>query len=193
MAITWKKHDLPTLEDRKISTINEMCQKTIYAGINVELSYGTEHFSLDVHDQANIESMFTAVTLGAKEQQYHCDSGAIKTYPASDIVALYAAYKKFVTKHTTYCNLLKVWIKREESKEIISGIVYGCELPDDLKLQMQNVVESSTKQLQDIVMTVNNGAFADKITSLEDQMTETQLALCDVYEQIITVTGNEEE
>ena len=73
MGLVWRKDDLLTLSEKQISMANETCQQKIYAGIDVELSGGTEHFSLETHDQANIESMFTAVTLGAKEQQYHCD------------------------------------------------------------------------------------------------------------------------
>lgn len=189
MAIVWKKTDLPTLAEKKLSMANEACQSAIYAGIDVELSGGTEHFSLEIHDQTNIESMFSAVTLGAKEQQYHCDGGEVKTYSAADIVVLYAAYKNFVTKHTTYCNLLKKWINREEDKAVIAGITYGTDLPDDLDTQMESILTSAATQLQSIVAAVSDGAFLDKILSLEDQMTETQMALCDVYEQVIAVTS----
>ena len=79
MGLVWRKDDLLTLSEKQLSMANETCQQKIYAGIDVELSGGTEHFSLETHDQANIESMFTAVTLGAKEQQYHCDGGEVKT------------------------------------------------------------------------------------------------------------------
>ena len=80
MGLVWRKDDLLTLSEKQLSMANETCQQKIYAGIDVELSGGTDHFSLETHDQANIESMFTAVTLGAKEQQYHCDGGEVKTY-----------------------------------------------------------------------------------------------------------------
>lgn len=83
MGLVWRKDDLLTLSEKQLSMANETCQQKIYAGIDVELSGGTEHFSLETHDQANIESMFTAVTLGAKEQQYHCDGGEVKTYSAA--------------------------------------------------------------------------------------------------------------
>lgn len=192
MAIAWKKNDLPTLAEKKISMANETCQSSIYAGIDVELSGGTEHFSLEIHDQTNIESMFSAITLGAKEQQYHCDGGEVKTYSAADVVVLYAAYKSFVTKHTTYCNLLKKWISREEDKSVVAGITYGVDLPDDLNEQMQTILQSAADQLQNIVAAVSDGAFVDKIEALETQMTETQMALCDVYEQVITLSSNVE-
>ena len=42
-------------------------QSLIYAGIDVQLTTGQEHFSLEPNDQTNIDSMFTAVTLGATQ------------------------------------------------------------------------------------------------------------------------------
>ena len=70
MGLVWRKDDLLTLAEKQVNMANETCQQKIYAGIEVELSGGTEHFSLETHDQANIESMFTAVTLGAAA--VHC-------------------------------------------------------------------------------------------------------------------------
>lgn len=192
MSVKWKKEDLQTISEKQLIMANETCQKLIYAGIDVELSGGTEHFALEMHDQANIESMFTAVTLGAKEQQYHCDGGEVKTYSAADIVVLYAAYKNYVTKQTTYCNLLKKWIKRETDNTVISAIKYGDNLPEDLTAQMKSILDAATKQLTSITNAVSDGAFAEKIASLESQMTETQMALCDVYEQVIAATSTEE-
>ncbi len=189
MGLVWRKDDLLTLSEKQRSMANETCQQKIYAGIDVELSGGTEHFSLETHDQANIESMFTAVTLGAKEQQYHCDGGEVKTYSAADVVVLYAAYKNYVTKHTTYCNLLKKWIKRETDNAVIGAIQYGDNLPEDLTAQMKTILDAATAQLTSITTAVSDGAFADKISSLENQMTETQMALCDVYEQVIAATS----
>lgn len=47
--------------------------------------------------------------------------------------------------------------------------------------------KKTTAQLQK-----ENEALQKKVTTLEDQLTETQLALCDVYEQVIAVTSTEE-
>ena len=55
--------------------------------------HGPEHFSLEPNDQTNIDSMFTAVTLGATQYPYHSDGAQCKMYSAVDIVTLYVAYK----------------------------------------------------------------------------------------------------
>ena len=155
MAIQWKKSDLPTLAEKKVKMAVETCQALIYAGIDVELSTGVQHFSLETHDQTNIDSMFTAVTLGATEYPYHADGEQCIMYSAADIMKLYIAYKSFVTYQTTYQNFLKIWIKRETDKDVIGKIVYGSELPEDLAAEMQAILESANAQIQSISGTMS--------------------------------------
>ena len=69
MAIEWKKNDLPTLAQKVADDASETCQNFIYAGIDVELSDGTQHFSLMPNDQTNIDSMFAAITLRSEERR----------------------------------------------------------------------------------------------------------------------------
>ena len=88
MALKWKKTDLPTLAQRKVDMANETCQNTIYAGIDVELTGGTKHFSLSLEDQQNINAKFQEITLGATECQYKEDGGDMVIYPAEDIVTI---------------------------------------------------------------------------------------------------------
>ena len=182
MALKWKKTDLPTLVQRKVDMANETCQNTIYAGIDVELTGGTKHFSLSLEDQQNINSKFQEVTLGATECQYKEDGGDMVIYPAEDIVTIYAAARMFIDRQLAYCSYLKKWIKRETDKNVLAGIAYGDDLPEDLDAGMDAVLASSTAQLEKIVAAVNDGAFVDKIASLEAQMTDTQMGLCEVYE-----------
>ena len=95
MAIEWKKNDLPALAQKVAGDASETCQNFIYAGIDVELSGGTQHFSLMPNDQTNIDSMFAAITLGASEYPYHPDGGKCVMYSAADIITLYSEYKSF--------------------------------------------------------------------------------------------------
>jgi len=151
MGLTWKKSDLPTLAQKKAAMVSQACQEVIYAGVDVELSTGRKHFSLATHDQANIDSMFAAVTLGATEYPYHEDGGKCVMYPAKDIISLYVAYKSFVTQQTTYCNFLRVWLNRERDPQVLGEIVYGSQLPDDLAAEMQEVLEAANWQIQGII------------------------------------------
>ena len=151
MALKWKKNDLMTLAEKKVQMANETCQSLIYAGIDVQLTTGQEHFSLEPNDQTNIDSMFTAVTLGATEYPYHSDGAQCKMYSAADIVTLYVAYKTFVTKQTTYCNFLKIWINRETDKTALAGITCGSQLPSDLAGEMETILASAGEQIQAVI------------------------------------------
>lgn len=151
MALRWEKSDLPTLAEKKLNEVNSVCENTIHAGIDVELSVGKKHFSLTTNDQTNLDSMFNAVTLGATEYPYHADGEQCIMYSATDIVTLYVQYKTFVTYQTTYCNMLRTWIKRETDNNVIAGIVYGADLPDDLKTDMQTLLAAANNQIQAIV------------------------------------------
>ena len=137
--------------EKKVQMANETCQSLIYAGIDVQLTTGQEHFSLEPNDQTNIDSMFTAVTLGATQYPYHSDGAQCKMYSAVDIVTLYVAYKTFVTKQTTYCNFLKIWVNRETDKDVLAGITYGSELPSDLNAEMEEILTAAAAEIQAII------------------------------------------
>ena len=151
MAIEWKKNDLPTLAQKVADDASETCQNFIYAGIDVELSDGTQHFSLMPNDQTNIDSMFAAITLGASEYPYHPDGGKCVMYSAADIITLYSEYKSFVTKQTTYCNALRQWAKRETDPNVIGSIYYGCALPEDLEKEVGDILSAAQAQITAII------------------------------------------
>lgn len=155
MSLNWKKTNLPTLAQKKAAMASETCRSLIYAGIDVELSAGAEHFSLDTHDQTNIDAMFTAVTLGATEYPYHADGNKCILFTKEDIVKLYAACKSYVTYQTTYCNFLKIWIARETDQEVLAGIVYGSELPADLAGELNTILAEARKQINNIIEHLN--------------------------------------
>ena len=66
-------------------------------------------------------------------------------------MTLYVAYKTFVTKQTTYCNFLKIWINRETDMNTIAGIMYGSELPEDLASQMNEILASAAEEIQNVI------------------------------------------
>ena len=144
----------PTIEEIRESKLLEMsgvCEQMIYNGVDVELSTGTKHFSLEPNDQTNIDGIFSAITLGATEYPYHADGEPCEMYSASDIVTLYVAAKGFVTQQTTYCNALRQWIKREDRIEALSAIQYGDTLPSDLQTSVENILTAANEQVQAII------------------------------------------
>lgn len=141
-----------SLRTETLTATSNACQQTIYAGTEVLFGSGVqEHFSLQPADQTNIDGIFNAVVLGAAAYPYHADGKSCRMYAAKDIVTLYVAKQSFITRQTTYYNALRQWIEREESIEVLRGIRYGVDLPEDLAAQMQKILEEANEQVQNIV------------------------------------------
>ena len=127
---------MEAMRTEKLKEVSDACEAAITSGIDVEFKDGRqEHFSLEVPDQSNIDGVFNAVVLGATAYPYHADGEQCKLYTAVDIVTLYTAKQSTITQQTTYNNALRQWIRRETSLEVLKGISYGVELPDDLKAE----------------------------------------------------------
>ena len=135
------------LRMEKLEQVRQACECRITAGMDVVFADGRkEHFSLESYDQTNIDELFSAVMLGAPAYPYHADGESCKMYKAEDIVSLYITKQGYVTQQTTYYNALRQWILREESLEVLKGIFYGAELPEDLKAEVDKILQMVREQ-----------------------------------------------
>lgn len=66
-------YDLEQIRTLKKSEISEACEQTIYNGIDVEMSTGTQHFSLTEKDQINIFGLQATIESGETRIEYHSD------------------------------------------------------------------------------------------------------------------------
>lgn len=131
--------DPVSLEDRraaKTAAMSAACNAAITAGMDVETTQGTEHFSLQETDQINLTAAVTAVQQGAAGYPYHADGELCRMFTAAEIGAVGQASIAHKLYHTTYCNHLFAWIRRATADEL-AGITYGAELPEDLAASMQ--------------------------------------------------------
>ena len=148
---------METLRAEKLKAASDACEAAITSGIDVLFGDGRkEHFSLEVPDQSNIDGVFNAVVLGATAYPYHADGEQCKLYTASDIVTLYVAKQSYITQQTTYNNALRQWLRRETSFEVLKGISYGAELPDDLKAEVAGILQKAQEQVEAIVKKLGN-------------------------------------
>lgn len=137
--------DLDTLRAAKLAELSGACNAAIVAGCDVTLADGTvEHFALEETDQINLNTAYTACRQGAKEYPYHADGQLCRLYSAADIIAIGDAATAHKLYHTTYCNHLLTWARRAEAADEMSDIVYGVELPGDLKANMVAVLRGAT-------------------------------------------------
>ena len=131
--------DPVSLEDKraaKTAAMSAACNAAITAGMDVETTQGTEHFSLQETDQINLTAAVTAVQQGAAGYPYHADGELCRMFTAAEIGAVGQASIAHKLYHTTYCNHMFAWIRRATAAEL-AGITYGAELPEDLAASMQ--------------------------------------------------------
>ena len=128
--------DLETVRAAKTAEMSAACNAAITAGMDVETTQGTEHFSLQETDQINLTAAVTAVQQGAAGYPYHADGELCRMFTAAEIGAVGEASIAHKLYHTTYCNHLFAWIRRATASEL-TGITYGAELPEDLAASMQ--------------------------------------------------------
>ena len=134
--------DPVSLEEKcavKHAEISAASEAAIYAGMDVETTQGTEHFSLTEKDQINLTTAKNAVDKGAAAYPYHADGEMCRIFTAAEINAIGQASIAHKIYHTTYCNHLFEWIRRADAAEL-AGITYGAELPDDLAAHMQEIL-----------------------------------------------------
>ena len=134
--------DPVSLEDKraaKHAEISAASEAAIYAGMDVETTQGTEHFSLTEKDQINLTTAKNAVDKGAAAYPYHADDARCRIFTAEEINAISQASIAHIIYHTTYCNHLFEWIRRADAAEL-AGITYGAQLPDDLAAHMQEIL-----------------------------------------------------
>ena len=106
----------------KVAEISAACNAAIDAGTSVDLPSGTrEEFTYTVADQANVSEMFTACLAGATGYIYHANNSPCKTYPASDVVAIYGTLSMYKTGQLTYHNQLRQFVN---SLTTVSAIGY---------------------------------------------------------------------
>lgn len=96
----------------KLEELSQTCKQTIYNGVDVEMSAGTQHFSLTEKDQINIFGLQATIESGETQIGYHSDGNPCIYYSAEDIQKLIDAAIRFVKYNTTYCNSLNVWISK---------------------------------------------------------------------------------
>ena len=135
---------LDEIRANKLAELSASCNAAITAGMDVETTQGTEHFSLKETDQINLTPALSAVQSGAAGYPYHADGHLCRLFTAAEIQAIAAASVKHKLYHTTLCNHLLTWARRAETKEELSGITYAADgMPEDLAANMAAVLAAA--------------------------------------------------
>lgn len=145
-TIVEEPDDRPLEEIRadKLEELSASCNAAITAGMDVETTQGTEHFSLQETDQINLTTALSAVQSGAAGYPYHADGQLCRLFTAAEIQAIAAASVRHKLYHTTLCNHLLTWARLAETREELSGITYSADgLPENLAANMAAVLAAA--------------------------------------------------
>ena len=128
----------------KLAELSASCSASITAGMDVETTQGTEHFSLQETDQINLTTALSAVQSGASGYPYHADGQLCRLFTAAEIQSIAEASVRHKLYHTTLCNHLLTWARRAETREELSGITYTANgMPEDLASNMAAVLAAA--------------------------------------------------
>lgn len=136
--------ELETQRQEKIKELSEQCEKTITSGINVQTTYGSEHFSLQLSDQIEIDYQYGLVLTGESQVYYHADDTLARMFSAEEMTAIHLAKQEHVKFYRTYFNMLKQMVKDCKTKEQIAVITWGQSLTATLDAQFKVLVGKST-------------------------------------------------
>lgn len=120
----------------KRQELSAICERTIYAGVDVELSSGVEHFSLTEKDQINLFGKQVQLSGGAKQLEYHQDGMPCKYYSADDMQVILEKALAYVSYQTTYCNSLFQWISSMEKASELDAVRYGDPIPKEYQSEV---------------------------------------------------------
>ena len=128
----------------KLAELSASCSDAITAGMDVETTQGTEHFSLQETDQINLTTALSAIQNGSVSYPYHADGQLCRLFSAKEIQDIAEASIKHKLYHTTLCNHLMTWVRRTKDKKELADIKYSIEnLPQDLKQNMMDILEKT--------------------------------------------------
>lgn len=150
LGISLEELTLEKAIESKIQELSESCEKTIFAGTDVELSSGMNHYSFTTNDQNNIKNLYdvaeSITRLGKASETkipYHADNNECELFSCEDIIALYFAEQKYILYHNTYFNMMKAMVKNLSSIEEVESISYGSELSEEYKEKMDEILQQS--------------------------------------------------
>ena len=129
------------IQTEKLSNLSETCNQTIVAGMDVETTEGTEHFSLEETDQINLTTALSAIEQGAKGYPYHADKKLCRMFTAVELKVIAEKATAHKLYHTTLCNHLLILARRATTTAELDEITYSADcLPLDLAENMKKIL-----------------------------------------------------
>lgn len=138
---------LADARNRKMYEISDISNRCVELGIIIDTEYGEERFRLEERDKTMLLAIYAMVQGGMTQFPYHSMNTATNNicvvYSDADIAKIATAAFAFITFHESYANMLVQWLNRETDLDVINGIYYGIDLPEDLQQYIEIIMASA--------------------------------------------------
>ena len=135
-----------------LKQVNDGCKQDIYGGTVVEINGEPQHFSFKSEDQINLlqlylmSRMYDTITV----LPYHSDGQTCMFYTSEQIKTIYITMIIRLISITTYTNQLHMYANTLTTKEELSNLRYGMELPEPYARVVADIVNETIAALGDI-------------------------------------------
>lgn len=139
-------------KEYKLTQVNEACQEDIYAGDEIEINGTPRKFTFKIEDQMNLKNLFDIVSTFPDIQNlpYHVSAQSCEMFNRKDIITVYLTLLIRLTKITTYCNQLNMYIRSIFDKDELEKITYGMELPETYLNTYNSIISESMESMQSL-------------------------------------------
>lgn len=136
-----------------LNKISEDCTQDIYNGTIIEINGVEQNFSFKSEDQINLLQLYlmTKMYPTITAVPYHADGNTCMFYTAEQIQTIYITLITRLITITTYANQLNLYANTLETKEELSELEYGVELPDTYAQVVSSIVEQTLTAFNEII------------------------------------------
>lgn len=133
-----------------IDSLDRQCEQTIFEGIDVELSIGTEHFTCTYQDQINLTALSSKLVARAGEIEWHPadESQPCKYYSVEDMAKIMESLMAYKSYHITYFRDLRRYVRTFTKISDLENVWYGMAIPEEYKSEVLKNYESMMLQQQ---------------------------------------------
>lgn len=148
--------DSMTVDEYKnfvLKQISDACTQDIYSGTTVEINGVQQNYSFKAEDQINLLQLYlmTKMYPTITAVPYHSDGNTCMFYTAEQIQTIYMTLITKLITITTYANQLNLYANTLETKEELSKLEYGMELPETYAEVVSSIVEQTLAAFNEII------------------------------------------
>ena len=144
---------LDEIRNAKIKEFNEICNMTIEAGQDINLSDGTVmHFDYTQYNQMNMTDGANLALTTNESVPYYDSNNNCYLFNAIDMVTIYAKCKGYVTYMLTLDHHLEGMIRRMENKDDIEALTFSEDSLDKIAKDEFDVVMAQAQVVADKYM-----------------------------------------